>query len=130
MHGCSAYSGEYASILHDFRVTAEHVRAHPTFLAGAAGEVLGFYSLITDPAELDMLFVADRAQGAGLGARLVGHLLEQARARGLTTVKVVSHPPAEGFYRRMGARRVGVVPARPPKVTWERPELAFDVGPR
>jgi cytochrome c oxidase subunit 2 len=38
---------------------------------------------------------------------------------------VVAHPPAEDFYRRLGAVRVGTVAPVPPKVTWERPELRF-----
>ncbi|MFI9558996.1 GNAT family N-acetyltransferase [Nonomuraea endophytica] len=34
--------------------------------------------------QLDLLFVADRAQGTGLGRRLIEHMLEQAREAGLT----------------------------------------------
>lgn len=40
---------------------------------------------------------------------------------------MVAHPPAEEFYRRMGAERVGTVAPSPPKITWERPELRFAV---
>lgn len=127
MRDCSAYRGEYASILDGYEVTAAYLDSHPAFLAEAAGVVLGFYSLLLRPPELDLLFVADAAQGTGVGAALVAHMLDQARARGIAAVRVVSHPPAEGFYRRMGARRIGVVPARPPRITWERPELVFDV---
>ncbi|MFC3452201.1 GNAT family N-acetyltransferase [Amycolatopsis speibonae] len=123
----AAYQGEYASILEDYRVTEDYLATHPSFVAHAQRDVIGFYSLIEYPAELDLLFVADSAQGTGIGAWLVEHLLGQAADLGMTEIRVVSHPPAAGFYERMGARRVGVVPPSPPKITWERPELVFDV---
>ncbi|WP_329056439.1 GNAT family N-acetyltransferase [Amycolatopsis sp. NBC_01488] len=127
MHASSAYQGDYASILDGYVVTPGYVETHPTFTATTGGELLGFYALLEDPPELDILFVADAAQGLGLGARLVGHMLGEARARGITRVRVVSHPPALPFYLRMGARRTGTIPPNPPKVRWERPELRFDV---
>lgn len=127
MHGLSAYKGEYASILDGYEVSPEYVQQNPVFLAEVEedGTLLGFYGLIVEPAELDLMFVADRAQGMGVGRRLVEHMLGVARELGVTTVKVVSHPPAEEFYVRMGAVRVGVLPPTPPKVSWERPELRF-----
>ncbi|GED90118.1 hypothetical protein TNCT6_72030 [Streptomyces sp. 6-11-2] len=41
-------------------------------------------------------FVADEAQGRGIGRLLVAHMQSEARAAGLDRVKVVSHLPAEG----------------------------------
>ncbi|MDX3194814.1 GNAT family N-acetyltransferase [Streptomyces sp. MN03-5084-2B] len=125
MHASSAYQGDYASILDGYTIAPGYVEANPTFIAAGDGEVLGFYALTG--AELDVLFVADRAQGLGLGARLITHMLAEARERGLESVRVVSHPPALAFYLRMGARRTGTIPAKPPKVRWDRPELRFDV---
>jgi GNAT superfamily N-acetyltransferase len=129
MHASSAYQGDYASILDGYAVTPSYIDANPTFTAVVHGEVLGFYALLADPPELDILFVADSAQGLGIGGRLVAHMLGQARARGIRSVRVVSHPPALPFYVRMGARRTGTIPPKPPKVGWERPELRFDVPP-
>jgi GNAT superfamily N-acetyltransferase len=127
MHASSAYQGDYASILDGYAVTPGYVETHPTFVAMTGDELLGFYALLEDPPELDILFVADAAQGLGLGARLVAHMLEEARTRGMHSVRVVSHPPALPFYLRMGARRTGTIPPVPPKVRWDRPELRFDV---
>jgi GNAT superfamily N-acetyltransferase len=125
MLASSAYQGEYASILDGYVITPGYIEANPTFTATRDGEILGFYALAE--AELDLLFVADQAQGLGIGARLVTHMLAEARGRGLDSVRVVSHPPALPFYVRMGARRTGTIPAKPPKVRWDRPELRFDV---
>ncbi|MGW3964780.1 GNAT family N-acetyltransferase [Amycolatopsis sp. NPDC005003] len=125
MHASSAYQGEYASILDGYVIAPGYVEANPTFAATRHGELLGFYALLE--AELDLLFVADQAQGLGIGRRMVDHMLAEARERGLGSVRVVSHPPALAFYERMGARRTGTIPAKPPKVRWDRPELRFDV---
>jgi GNAT superfamily N-acetyltransferase len=92
------------------------------------GELLGFYSLLLEPPELDMLFVADAAQRRGVGSALVRHMIEQAQQVGVSSVRVVSHPPAELFYLRMGAHRTGTVAARPPTTTWVRPELRFAIN--
>ncbi|WP_457518213.1 GNAT family N-acetyltransferase [Streptomyces sp. TE33382] len=91
------------------------------------GRVLGFYSLILSPPELDLMFVADDAQGLGIGRLLVGHLRDEARRAGLSRVRIVSHPPSEGFYRSVGAERVGTLTANPPAVMWDRPELVLPV---
>ncbi|MET9833968.1 GNAT family N-acetyltransferase [Streptomyces sp. NPDC006385] len=121
-----AYQETYASIITGYRVTADYVDRHLVFLAeDPAGRLLGFYSLVPAPSELDLAFVADEAQGRGIGRLLVDHMIGQARTAGLAGVRVVAHPPAEGFYRRMGAQRVGTVAPSPPKVTWERPDLWF-----
>ncbi|MEV6913243.1 GNAT family N-acetyltransferase [Amycolatopsis sp. NPDC051071] len=128
MHESSAYQGEYAPILEGYQVTEDYLATHSAFVAHAQRNVVGFYSLVEYPAELDLLFVADSAQGTGIGAWLVEHMLGRAAELGMTEIRVVAHPPATGFYERMGARRVGVMPPQPPKITWERPELVFDVG--
>jgi GNAT superfamily N-acetyltransferase len=128
MPASSAYQGDYASILDGYSVTSAYVETNSTFAALTGDEIIGFYALLADPAELDILFVADTAQGRGVGGRLVAHMLAEARARGMRTVRVVSHPPALPFYLRMGARRTGTIPPNPPKAGWSRPELRFDVG--
>jgi GNAT superfamily N-acetyltransferase len=127
MHASSAYQGDYASILDGYEVTPGYIESNPTFAAMTGGEVIGFYALREDPPELDIMFVADTAQGLGLGGRLVKHMFEEARKRGMRSIRVVSHPPALQFYLRMGARRTGTIPPVPPKVRWARPELRFDV---
>ncbi|MGW7169665.1 N-acetyltransferase family protein [Streptomyces sp. NPDC054884] len=129
VHASGAYQGQYAAILVGYRVGADYIARHPVFLAeDPAGRLLGFYSLVLEPPELDLAFVADDAQGMGIGRLLIDHMIVQARAAGLAGVRVVSNPPAEAFYLRMGAERVGTVAPVPPKVAWERPDMWFTVG--
>ncbi|GAA2358872.1 GNAT family N-acetyltransferase [Streptomyces carpaticus] len=125
----SAYRGAYASIISGYRVGPEYIERHEVFMAvDASGHLLGFYALVVDPPELDLAFVADEAQGRGVGRLLITHMTGRAAEAGLTEVRVVSHPPSEGFYRSLGAQRVGTVAPSPPKITWERPELRFTIG--
>ncbi|MER5437108.1 GNAT family N-acetyltransferase [Streptomyces sp. NPDC002790] len=131
VRGSSAYRDPYASMVAGYRVGPDYVEAHHVYVAvdSADERVLGFYALLTEPPELDLMFVADEAQGRGIGRLLVDHMRAQALAAGLDHVRVVAHPPAEGFYRSMGAHRTGTVPARPPAVAWDRPELEFAIPP-
>ncbi|MET9361125.1 GNAT family N-acetyltransferase [Streptomyces sp. NPDC006632] len=119
-----AYEGPYAPMIAGYRVGPDYIETHRVFVAvGPDDRVLGFYALILNPPELDLMFVADAAQGRGVGRLLVAHLLREARAAGLDRVRIVAHPPAEGFYLGVGAQRTGTVRARPPAVMWDRPEL-------
>ncbi|MDQ0792085.1 GNAT family N-acetyltransferase [Streptomyces sp. B1I3] len=121
-----AYEGHYAPMVAGYRVGPDYIETHRVFAAVDAEErVLGFYALILTPPELDLMFVGDHAQGRGIGRLLVGHMREEARRAGLAAVRIVSHPPAEGFYRSVGARRTGTVTAAPPAVMWDRPELSL-----
>jgi GNAT superfamily N-acetyltransferase len=98
------------------------------FLAEAGGDILGFYSLIVEgEPELDLMFVADAAQGTGLGKILFDHMRETARTHAVASILIVSHPSSVGFYERMGAIREGMKPPSG-RVTWERPVLRLAVG--
>ena len=59
------------------------------------------------------MWVRPKEIGSGVGRSLFAHLLEQLHAMGATRLRIASDPHAEGFYRRMGARRVGRVPSTP-----------------
>jgi GNAT superfamily N-acetyltransferase len=129
VRGSRAYEGQYAGMVENYRVGPDYIETHRVFVAvdadDSAGRVLGFYSLVLVPPELDLLFVENGMQGRGIGRLLVEHMKSEARGAGLDRVRVVSHPPAEGFYRSVGALLTGTVSANPPAVAWDRPELEF-----
>lgn len=124
-----AYEGPYAPMVEGYRLGPDYIETHQVYVAAdtATDRVLGFYALVLSPPELDLMFVADEAQGLGIGRVLAGHLKEEARRAGLTGVRIVSHPPAEGFYRSIGAEPAGTVLASPPAVMWDRPELMLAI---
>ncbi len=49
--------------------------------------------------------------GRGFGKQLWQHTMQVARSLGARRVLIASDPFAEGFYRAMGAPRVGEVPS-------------------
>jgi GNAT superfamily N-acetyltransferase len=72
-----------------------------------------FYALAMRGADavLDHFWVQPERMGRGIGRELFGHAVGTARAGGATRLEIDSDPHAEAFYRRMGARRIGEVPA-------------------
>jgi GNAT superfamily N-acetyltransferase len=135
VQGSRAYEGHFAAMVAGYRVGPDYIEAHRVFVAvedgpeeAGGGWVLGFYALVVEAAELDLMFVADEAQGRGIGRLLVEHMKGEAREAGLDAVRIVSHPPSEGFYRSVGALRTGTVAANPPAVMWDRPEMTLPVG--
>jgi len=128
MKSVRVYQGAYGVILEGYALGEAQLHRDQIFLAEADGEILGFYSLIVEgEPELDLMFVADAAQGTGLGKILFDHMRETARSQGISSVLIVSHPPSVGFYERMGAVHEGTKPPSG-RVTWERPILRLAVG--
>ena len=127
MHASAAYGGAYASILEGYAVSPAQIDNDLFHVAEHDGSIAGFYSLtLAGEPELDLMFVADRAQGSGLGAVLFQHMRIEARRRGIAAVRIVSHPPSVGFYQKMGATIIGTSPPTP-RATWERPILNLPV---
>lgn len=81
----------------------------PTFVALAGDAVAGFYQLEGD--QVGAFFVDPPFIGRGVGRALWEHLIEHARTLGLSSVTILSDPNAEGFYRAMGATRIGDAPS-------------------
>jgi GNAT superfamily N-acetyltransferase len=128
IQGSSAYSGNYRAILDGYEMTAGQLDRDHVFVAEIAAEVVGFYSLVSGATvpELDLLFVSDRAQSMGIGTALIDHLKSLASSLHIDVLRIVSHPPALGFYLRVGAEQEGFVPPSG-RITWERPLLKFRV---
>jgi len=80
----------------------------------ADSEPIGFYSLYGEgqgAGRLTDLFVEPAFIGKGVGRRLWDAAIDQARRLGFKTLEIHSDPHAEGFYVRMGASRIGMVPS-------------------
>ena len=99
----------------DLTVTPQFIDDHPVFCAVQGDEIVGFYALSRQGATFDLehLWVDPPHMGAGVGARLFEHAVCTVRTLGGSQLTIASDPHAEGFYQRMGARRVGEAPSRP-----------------
>jgi len=90
-------------------VTPEFVRNNEAYAAVSDGEPFAFYALTgaSDELELEHLWVSPGWIGSGVGRLLFEHAMREAARRGASAVEIEADPNAEGFYLRMGARRVG-----------------------
>jgi GNAT superfamily N-acetyltransferase len=87
----------------------EFISANVAYAATGDGRAVGFYVLTTenDGMHLDHLWIMPHAIGRGIGRALFAHAVEQAKRLGFPEIKIEADPNAEGFYQRMGAKRVG-----------------------
>jgi ribosomal-protein-alanine N-acetyltransferase len=79
----------------------------------AATQLLGYAGLASNGAEADVqtIAVAPDAQGRGVGALLLGALLQEAARRGCTTVLLevrADNAPAIHLYKRHGFERIAI----------------------
>ena len=107
----------------------EFIAANVAYSAMEDCRVVGFYLLTSesDGLHLDHLWVIPDAMGRGIGRALFEHALDQTRNLGHPTLKIEADPNAEGFYTRMGARRVGVIVTSIEDQRRELPLLLYDL---
>lgn len=94
-------------------LSGEVVREGLTVVGQRGGRVVGFYRL-SDTSEgpyLKDLFVLPEMIGQGVGKLLWQHAAGHAGSLGWTFFLLDSEPHAEGFYRSMGAVKIGEVPS-------------------
>ncbi len=93
----------------DLTLTPACIRDNEVFAASERGEAVGFYALACHGrrCSVEHFWVAPAAMGRGVGRALFRHLLGRAGALGAQRVEIEADPNAEGFYLKMGARRLG-----------------------
>lgn len=96
-------------------VTPQTLGRHAVYCAVEGKALVGFYAVAgSGPIrDLEHLWVAPEQMGRGVGRGLLRHALEELRASGGATLRIASDPNAEGFYLKMGARRIGELPSQP-----------------
>ncbi len=97
----------------DLAVSADEIARAPVYVLEEGGQILGFYKLDGDGEEATLtdLFLDPAAIGRGHGRRLWRHAVRTAMRLQFATLVLQSEPHAEGFYRAMGAARVGESPS-------------------
>ena len=108
----------------------EFIAANVAYSAMEEGRAVGFYLMTTesDGMHLDHLWIAPHAMGRGIGRTLFEHAVEQARGLGARALEIEADPNAEGFYKRMGARRVDVTVTNIEGERRELPLLRYDLA--
>jgi ribosomal protein S18 acetylase RimI-like enzyme len=108
----------------------EFIAANPAYCAVESDRPIGFYVLTTerDGMHLDHLWILPAAMRRGIGRALFQHAAGQAQNRGFDSIKIEADPNAEGFYRRMGAKRVGTSVSQIEGERRELPLMEWSIG--
>ena len=83
---------------------------NPAYVIDDSGRIVGFYMLqplTISEVELTFLFVEPDEIGRGYGGRLLRHAVSTASNLEFRTMLIQGDPHADGFYRAMGARKIG-----------------------
>jgi GNAT superfamily N-acetyltransferase len=93
--------------------TPDDVARRHFVVADLGGQVVGFYCLDGEPplGELSHMWVRPSEIGTGLGRVMWQDVMTAAAAAGFEYLEIEAEPNAEGFYRKMGAERIGETPS-------------------
>jgi N-acetylglutamate synthase-like GNAT family acetyltransferase len=97
----------------DLTITPDFIAVNEVFVAVFEREVTGCCALVIsdDRAELEHMWIKPQYMGSGVGRALFLHAKERVASLKIPVLELSADPNAEGFYERMGARRIGEVPA-------------------
>ena len=93
----------------DLTISSDFIARNDVYVAESETGLLGFYALVIkqEKAELDHLWVTPQRIGTGVGKELFLHAMQHAARQRVAEVEISSDPNAEGFYRKLGAHRIG-----------------------
>jgi N-acetylglutamate synthase-like GNAT family acetyltransferase len=93
----------------ELTISPDFIAGNDVYVAEDESGLVGFYALIIrkEKAELDHLWVTPQYIGTGVGKELFLHAMQHAARERVAEVEISSDPNAEGFYRKMGAHRIG-----------------------
>ena len=93
----------------DLSITPEFIADNEVYVATIDQEVAGCCAIAFGErlTELEHMWIRPQHMGAGVGRALFLHVKERAANLGITELEISADPNAEGFYQRMGARRIG-----------------------
>ena len=97
----------------DLTITADFIANNEVFVATIEGEIAGCCALVLSETltELEHMWIDPKHMSKGIGRALFEHTKRRAKELGSNTMELSADPNAESFYERMGAKRIGEVPA-------------------
>ncbi len=95
----------------DLTITPEFINSNQTLVARIGEEIVGCCALVRNDsrAELEHMWIKPERMGAGVGRALLLYAKDRAAKLNVSALELSADPNAEGFYRRMGATRIGEV---------------------
>jgi N-acetylglutamate synthase-like GNAT family acetyltransferase len=114
----------------DLTITPEFIARNEMYVAMIDEEVVGCCALVFSAAlaELEHMWIRPQHMGTGVGRALFLHAQERAANLEISVLEISADPNAEGFYERMGARRIGEVQSEIEGQPRVLPRLSVDLG--
>jgi len=90
-------------------ITPEFIQQNETYVAWVDEKPAGFCAISQEGeiAGVEHLWVSPDYIGKGIGSLLLNHMLARCKELGARVLQIESDPNAQGFYERMGAKKVG-----------------------
>lgn len=116
----------------DLTLTPEFIAAHEVFVATVDEVIAGCCALVVSEhlAELEHMWIYPAQMGKGVGRALFEHTTQRAGELGFNELELSADPNAEPFYERMGAKRIGDIPADMFGQSRVLPRMRVDLGDR
>jgi len=97
----------------DLTITPDFIADNEVFVATIDDEIAGCCALVLSEklTELEHMWIDPKHMRKGVGRALFEHTKRRAEELGSNTLELSADPNAESFYERMGAKRIGEVPA-------------------
>lgn len=97
----------------DLTITPEFIAENEVFVAIIDGDIGGCCALVLTAAlaEIEHMWIRPEHMGSGIGRALFEYAKQRAEVRGACVLELSADPNAEGFYARMGAKRIGEIKA-------------------
>lgn len=95
----------------EYRVSETFIKNNPTYVLEDDSEIVGFYAITQNNniTELEYLYIKRSMIGKGCGKFLWMHIIKKCEELGVTRIELVTSPEALDFYKRQGAKQIGVV---------------------
>ena len=95
----------------DLTITPDFIANNEMYVAVTGEEIAGCCALVmTDSlAELEHMWISPAHMGGGVGRALFNQIVERATTLNARVMELSADPNAEGFYKHMGATRIGEV---------------------
>jgi N-acetylglutamate synthase-like GNAT family acetyltransferase len=115
----------------DLTITPEFIARNEMYVAVIGEEVVGCCAIVLGEAraELEYMWIKPQHMGAGVGRALFLHAKERAARVGMRLLELSADPNAEGFYARMGAKRIGETQSEIDGQLRVLPRLSVDLEP-
>jgi GNAT superfamily N-acetyltransferase len=116
----------------DLTISPGFIADNEVYVAVAGEAIAGCCALVVGDslAELEHMWIDPKQMGRGVGRALFEHMTQRASQLGLAELELSADPHAEGFYERMGARRIGEVRADMNGQTRVLPRMRVELGNR